>query len=190
MDPISSNPSSTAQAARQSERRGVPPQWLAVLLASSVVQSPSPPPPSPSPPPPLPSPPSPSSLPPLPPPPPCTCNPSLDALSPYPYPHLGPYPYPQALTPARAPALTPVQVGDGPFGAARRVPCPPCPPYARNPSISTSSGSGTSYYNSGTSSSSTFCSAFSRLPTTASARAPDQWGIDSTWCTNISSNAA
>ena len=28
------------------------------------------------------------------------------------------------------------------------------------------------------------------VPTTASDLAPDQWGIDSTWCTNISSNAA
>ena len=57
------------------------------------------------------------SPPPLAPPPPSPwmCSPSPDALSPYPYPHLSPYPYPQSLTQARAPALTPVQVGDSPL---------------------------------------------------------------------------
>eukprot|EP00964_Phaeocystis_antarctica_P018033 scaffold10006_cov52-Phaeocystis_antarctica.AAC.1 len=55
---ISSNPSSTAQA-RQSESRAVPPQWLPVLLASSVVPASTPPPPSPAPPPPPPPPPPP-----------------------------------------------------------------------------------------------------------------------------------
>ena len=57
---ISSNPSSTAQAARQSESSAVPPQWLPMLLAFSAVPQrlPPPPPAPPSPPPTTPPPPS------------------------------------------------------------------------------------------------------------------------------------